>query len=442
MNIIDKYKLIHWLNIRKTSFEVLNKNLSGKINKKITEKNLDELDQYTANLISEILNISIENIIKNDQVPNYIFKSDQDIKETKRPIKRDNIHFYNYYTLPSPKGYVAPVLIDILCPKDKLPKLNNGHLETAITLSLGPNDIYARFGKKINKTNFCKFKVNKDKKTDWIVGDNYYEPSYCLHTYSRATDGPGKILSYTTVSHIEKIFRDKINDDSFSNLKLNFNGNYFNNLLHQSLIDKGYDVNFVSKKLKIKKTRLLNLFKSNTKIPLAIKNKILKLANLDKRLFQEIKHKEDKVGKYYLTVKDVKKTIRKFKSYKIASIASSTRNPDLYGYYIKVNKRINRNPKLDLMDSNCSHYLVTGGKLIFYVNEKDYVKKINCKKGDAIWVGSFIKHSFYGDGSLAKISDGQNFNYLDKFDLGNLYNGKFTINRARKDNQNWGYDKN
>ena len=118
---------------------------------------------------------------------------------------------------------------------------------------LGPNDIYARFVKKINKTNFCKFKVNKDKKTDWIVGDNYYEPSYCLHTYSRATDGPGKILSYTTVSHIEKIFRDKINDDSFSNLIQNFKGNYFNNLLHQSLIDKGYDFNFVSKKLKITK---------------------------------------------------------------------------------------------------------------------------------------------------------------------------------------------
>ena len=95
MNIIDRYKLIHWLNIRKTSFEVLNKNLSGKINTKITEKNLDDLDQYTSNLISEVLNIPIENIIKNDQVPNYIFKSDQDIKETKRPIKRDNIHFYN-----------------------------------------------------------------------------------------------------------------------------------------------------------------------------------------------------------------------------------------------------------------------------------------------------------------------------------------------------------
>ena len=106
--MIDKFKLIHWLNVRKTSFDILNNSLLGKINTKITEINLDKLDLYTSNLISEVLNIPVESIIKNDQVPNYIFKSDQDIKETKRPIKRDNIHFYNYYTLPSPKGYVAP----------------------------------------------------------------------------------------------------------------------------------------------------------------------------------------------------------------------------------------------------------------------------------------------------------------------------------------------
>ncbi len=442
MGIIDKYKLIHWLNIRKTSFDVLNNILYGKINKQISEKNLNEIDNYTANLISEELNIPLEKIIKNDKVPNYLFKSNQDIQKTKRPIKRDNIHFYNYYTLPSPKGYVAPVLIDILCPKEKLPKLNNGHLETAITISLGPNDIYARFGKKKNKANFCKFRVNKDKKTDWIIGDNYFEPSYCLHTYSRATDGPGKILSYTTVSHIEKIFRDKVNDDSFKNLSKNLSKNYFNNLIYQSLIDKGYDIDYLSKKIKLSKKKLKSFFNDNSNFPLSIKNKLFKLANLDKRLFQEVIHKEDKIGKYYLSVKDVTKTIRKFKSYKIASIASSTRNPDLYGYFIKVNKKIINNPKLDLMDSNCSHYLVTNGELIFFVIENNKLKKIICKKGDAIWVGTYIKHSFYGKGSLTKISDGQNFNYLEKFDLGNLYNNKLTIHRARKDNQNWGYDKN
>ena len=80
MSIIDKYKLIHWLNIRKTSFDVLNNILSGKINKQISEKNLNEIDNYTANLISEELNIPLEKIIKNDKVPNYLFKSNQDIK--------------------------------------------------------------------------------------------------------------------------------------------------------------------------------------------------------------------------------------------------------------------------------------------------------------------------------------------------------------------------
>ena len=135
----------------------------------------------------------------------FIFNSKKQIEETKRPIKRGGIHYYNYYTLPSPKGYVAPVLIDILCPKNKLPVLNNGHLEPAITVSLGPNDIYARFAKKINKETLVKFRINPDPKTNWIVGSNYYEPSYCLHTYSRATEGPGKILSYTTRSYIENL---------------------------------------------------------------------------------------------------------------------------------------------------------------------------------------------------------------------------------------------
>ena len=83
--------------------------------------------------------------------------------------------------------------------KEKLPKLNNGHLEPAITVSLGPNDIYARFAKKIDKFTFLKFRVNPDSKTDWVVGSNYYEPSYCLHTYSRATNGREKF--YLTLQH-------------------------------------------------------------------------------------------------------------------------------------------------------------------------------------------------------------------------------------------------
>ena len=71
--------------------------------------------------------------------------------------------------------------------------------------------------KKKNKLTFLKFKINHDKKTDWIVGSSYFEPSYCLHTYSRATNGPGKILSYTTKSNLENLLNSKLNDDSFEN---------------------------------------------------------------------------------------------------------------------------------------------------------------------------------------------------------------------------------
>jgi 2-hydroxyethylphosphonate dioxygenase len=358
-----------------------------------------------------------------------------------RPIKRDGIHFYNYYTLPSPKGYVAPVLIDILCPKNKLPKLNNGQVESAITLSLGPNDIYARFGKKINKTNWCKFKVNKDPKTKWIVGDNYFEPSYCLHTYSRATDGPGRILSYTTTSHVESLFSKKLNDNSFDNfIKLSKQKNFKRSILKQTLEDKGFELSYLAKNTKISLKSLKNFFNNSSNLTKKQFNKLCLFTDLDPRLFIELKHKEDGVGKLYNTYKDSLKTIRKFKSYTIASIVSSTRFQDLHGYYIKVRKKLIKKLKLDLLDSVCSHYLVTGGELNFYYKVKDEIIKKSCSEGDALWVGSFTEHAFYGNGSLAKISDGQNLNYLEKFDVGNLYNIPFTLKRARKDKINWGYD--
>ena len=34
VKIVDKYRLIHWLNIRKTTVEVLNELLANKINQK------------------------------------------------------------------------------------------------------------------------------------------------------------------------------------------------------------------------------------------------------------------------------------------------------------------------------------------------------------------------------------------------------------------------
>ena len=67
-------------------------------------------------LNSQLL-IPTEKIQIQNKIPDYIFWSSEKINKTKRSINRDGIHFYNYYSLPSPDGFVGPVILDILCPK-------------------------------------------------------------------------------------------------------------------------------------------------------------------------------------------------------------------------------------------------------------------------------------------------------------------------------------
>ena len=151
------------------------------------------------------------------------------------------------------------------------------------------------------------------------------------------------------------------------------------------------------------------------------------------------KQKEDKVGKLYFDYKESIKTIRKFKSYKVASIANSKRFPDLSGYFMKVKNKKSAFLK-DLFDSKCSHYFVTGGKLKIHIESQNKKITKNLVNGDCIWISAFINHGFTGSGSLLKISDGQNISYLEKEDLTNTYNINGVLNRVRGDMQNWGHD--
>ena len=438
---LDKIKLNRWLNVRKTSLEHLNKLLKNKINFKITLDNCDSLDKFSVNIIAETLDVPVSKLLKKNNLPSFIFKSKNEIEKTRRPIYKDGIHFYNYYTLPTPKGYISPVILDILCPKERKPKLNNGHLEPAITISLGPNDIYARFAEKLNKTTWVKFKVNNDKKTNWVVGSSYFEPSFCRHTYSRATDGPGRILSYTTRSNLENLADGKLNDNSYKNL-LNASKNLKINryLLKQEINDKGYSLEEISKKSKVSVKKINNYInKKNSTIKRKDLNKICETINSDPNLFLDKTYKEDSVGKLYFDYKESLKTIRKFKSYTVSSLVSSKRFPDLSGYFLKIDN-LNRKKIIDVFDSKCSHYLVTGGKMKFYIKLGDLIRDITIQEGDSIWTSAFVYHGYTGSGSLIKISDGQNINYLEKIDLVNTYNSHKVLNRAKSDLLNWGYD--
>ena len=79
------------------------------------------------------------------------------------------------------------------------------------------------------------------------------------------------------------------------------------------------------------------------------------------------------------------------------------------------------------MDTNCSHYLASKGIVKFHVQTDNKKNTIKMKEGDAIWISAYTKHGFTGAGSLIKISDGQNINYLEKVDIANTYNFKATL---------------
>ncbi len=440
-HILDKIKLNRWLNIRKTTIEQLNLKLKSKINFNITLDNCESLNKYSIDVIADFLEVSPLKLKKTNTTPTYIFKSKKEIDKSKRPIKKDGIHFYNYYTLPTPNGFVAPVLLDILCPKNKLPKLNNGHLEPAITVSIGPNDIYARFGEKINKSNWTKFKVNKNKKNNWIVGSSYFEPSFCRHTYSQAENGLGRIISYTTKSNIENFLSGKLNENSYNNLlKTSINEKINRTFLKLEIESKGFSISSLAKKLKISSNKLNDYFnKSKIKLEKKYIKKICKIINSDPNFFYDKNFDEDSVGKLYLSYKDSIKTIRTFKSYKVASLANSKRFPDLSGFFMKVSNS-KKNFVNDLFDSKCSHYFVTGGNIKIHINDINEKTTKELKNGDCIWISAFTFHGFTGKGSLLKISDGQNINYLEKEDLINTYNVNHVLRRAKNDIQNWGYD--
>ena len=431
LTIIDIIKLNHWLNAKKITNQFINKKQKSLTKKLKTKKNFS-INVKEKNFINSILSIPTEKIILSDKIPDYMYWSKNIIMKTKRPIKRDGIHFYNYYSLPTPSGFVGPVILDILCPKDRLPKLNNGHLEQAITVNLGKSDIYGRWGKHINKINFSKISFNNSKTHSWIIGDTYVEPTYCPHSYSRATDENSQILSYTAKSPIEKVVKN-LNNWSINNYKKLMN-NFQSNDIRSTILDlyldnNGLSLKYLSKYIDVKINNSNQIIKNKK-----ILTKVCKLLKINHNLFaKKIYNSEDVMGKTYLSYKDSFKTIRKYKSYTIASMASSERYTDLFGYFIKVSKK----KKIkDLSNYASSHYLVTEGNFYFNIDNKI----IKIKKGDCIWISSFKEHGFSGNGSLLRISNGENFDSSDLSEILKLYNPKKTLGRSYKDKISWGYE--
>jgi len=429
--IIDILKLNHWLNARKITSQFISKKQATLSKKLILKKNFN-ISEKELEFINLDLFIPTEKIILINKIPDYIYWPKSKIEKTIRPINRDGIHFYNYYSLPIPQGFVGPVILDILCPKKKLPKLNNGHLEQAITINLGKSDIYGRWGHERNITNFSKIKFNNSSLNPWIIGDTYVEPTYCPHSYSRATDNNSQILSYTAKSPLEKLVKNLNNwsTDNYKNLIKNIKAkDPRTSIMSLYLNNKGVNLSYLSKSINIKFQSINQIIKNKS-----ILIKTCKFLKINPNLFIKKNYtSEDKIGKTYLSYKESFKTIRKYKSYTIASMASSERYTDLFGYFIKVSNK--KNIK-DLSDYASSHYLVTSGNFFFNIDNK----KIKIKKGDAIWMSSFKSHGFSGTGSLLKISNGENLDSSDLSEILNIHKPQKTLERSYKDKISWGYE--
>lgn len=449
---LDKIKLNHWLNIRKITKQ---KFLSD------CDTSLEINDLESDEVVFEISVDCIENItnylsVKQEQLvysklehddKGFIFQSKTELYKTKRLIKRDGFDFYNYYTLPSPKGFVAPVILDILCPTEKLPKLNNGHFEAAITINLGPGPINGRWGEEINDLNFSVLESNSDKETSWITGASYFEPSYCPHTYSLASNQSAKILSYTVANTLDEFISgiNKFSQDQQNNYEHNIGKPLVERIVSNQMSLLGYTDKSLAMSADLPVDIVVSFKKGDFKnIAMQIIKDLCSLINLDFRVVLQPVITGDALGKTTYTVEKSIKSKRTYKNFEWASIASSPNSPDLTGNFLKVDNQIEGTDLhgLDFMYfSKNSHYLVTSGNILFLSkNGNGVIEKLKLRKEDSLWIKPYQSHYFIGKGSLIKMSNGEGVDYTNDFSFGNLFDEQNTIKRAFKDNLEWGYD--
>ena len=374
-----------------------------------------------------------------DTSSTFIYQPREDLESTKRAVYRDQIHFYNYYTLPAPKGYVSPVILDILCPYDRLPALNNGHFEEAITINLGPDDIYGRWEEDTTKTeNYSIIKSNTDKK-HWILGDSYFEPSYCKHSYSLAKPNTkAKIISYTAYNELTSL-KQNIRSLSTTERQFLMTSNKFS--FQYQLVSKYRNASFMSVETLLNLAQITDhqyeQLKRGDLEPDALK-RIAKILKIDYRLLLDGATGGDNLGKEYMSVEVSKSLQGKFEGYQVAPTASSERSSDLKGSFISVE---GDNGGILQLQHN-THYLVTSGELyfIYWSNNCDQSSTQKLEYFDSLWIPPGLKHCFKGLGSLIALTNGEKFGYLNDFARSNLWDQYEVAQRIVNNEIGWGYD--
>jgi hypothetical protein len=359
--------------------------------------------------------------------------------ETMRPIQRDGIHFYNYFTMAAPPGRVAPVILDILCPRHRLPALNNGHLEPAITVNLGPGDIHGRWGTELRPDTWQVLHANR-KGDAWITGDSYVEPSYCPHSYSLVTEEPARIVSYTGYSNLAPLIEEanSWSPEAFRRCADLLDGG----LGSQSLVDlmlgaRGHDRRSAADAADVEPADL----EAAIADPIGGIDTLRTLAReigFDYRLLLPPQRRHDSAGKTCMTVEQSRASVRSVGGYEIASMASAPHLPDLIGLFVRVAADAATGP---MVEPSESHYLVVQGQpTLEWVQADGGTGTMTFEVDGSAWVGAFVRHRWYGDAAVLKLSSGAHLGYLDLTELTNTYGPGATLRRGRRDLTGWGYD--
>lgn len=439
---IDTYRVVHWMNIRKmTATQVaeaagldpgrLSASLAG------SGEEEEEWPEATAAAVARALAIEPEKLAasgRRDLV--VIMKTAQELQDTCRPIQRDGIHFYNYYTMAAPPGAVAPVILDILCPAGRVPALNNGHMEPAITVNLGPGDIYGRWGEELDDRTWQVITANHDDDR-WIVGDSYLEPSYCPHSYSLASDAPARIVSYTGHSNLAALVED-VNDWAGQPAQALYSW------LEGDPSTRSLAGELLSRRGHTMESAAAMLGTSTEKLAGAVDDGVVEVVRelgsalgLDHRLLLRPEPRHDSVGKTYRDIAECRRDARSFRGYQVTSLASGPHLPDLTGLYLRVSGEAGG----ELRELAETHYLVTGGEVTIHWTAADgRTREAKLGADGTVWVAPFVTHRWTGEGSLVKLGSGRHVSYLDLYEMTNTYAPAATLRRARHDGRGWGYD--
>jgi hypothetical protein len=443
---IDPFKLAHWMNARKCTAAQAAELAglpSARLGVLLDDGAGDAAPDEIAAIASALRVEPSQLATSSAQDLTVVHQSAEALQATRRPIQRDGIHFYNYYTMAAPPGRVAPVVLDILCPAGRLPALNNGHLEPAITVNLGPGDIHGRWGEELAPQTWQVLAANTGPDR-WITGDSYIEPSHCRHTYSLASDLPARIVSYTAQANIAPLV-DELNawsDAAFERcLAVLGEGLSPGTLLDLLLARRGYDRAQAASAAGLALPQIAAALDGDPgPDDLRTLRRLARVLGFDYRVLLPAERRHDEVGKTMATVWDARASVRQFGGYQVASMASAPHLPDLVGSFVLVDQD-HYGPASELFDFAESHYLVVAGRLTLESLEGPDHIAVELTADGSAWVAPFTRHRFSGRGALLKFCSGAHIGSLDWLELTNTFAPADTLRRSRRHLGDWGYDR-